>query len=73
MSRRLAPLQDGNSSNGSGSSAGKARGVALSTTSWLRTARKCAFPMHTQDIGVGLLATILKQAHISRDEWFSAK
>lgn len=28
---------------------------------------------HTQDVGVGLLATILKQAHISREEWFSAK
>ena len=28
---------------------------------------------HTQDIAVGLLATILKQGHISRDEWFSAE
>ena len=28
---------------------------------------------HTQDVGVGLLATMLRQAHISREEWFSAK
>ena len=28
---------------------------------------------HERDIGGGLLATILKQAHISRDEWFRAK
>ena len=28
---------------------------------------------HTQDIGVGLLATILKQAHISREESFRAE
>ena len=27
----------------------------------------------TRDIGVGLLATILNQAHISREEWFSAE
>ena len=53
---------------------GKARGMVLSTTSWSRTAQKCALPnAHTQDIGVGLLATILKQAHISREEWFRAE
>jgi len=28
---------------------------------------------HTRDIGVGLLATVLNQAHISREECFSAK
>ena len=28
---------------------------------------------HTRDIGIGLLTTILKEADISRDEWFSAK
>jgi len=27
---------------------------------------------HKQDIGVGLLHKILKQAEISREEWFSA-
>lgn len=28
---------------------------------------------HKQDIGVGLLKKILKQAEVSREEWFSAE
>jgi hypothetical protein len=30
-------------------------------------------PHHGEDIGVGLLAEILRKAKISREDWFAAK